>query len=257
MTTQETSRDTESTPELTEQELLDREVASLDECFDLEQRPEAYFGGDAELRASLLGEWRRQQVLAELDAGRGAEVPEALFASKLDDRLRDFIGGIHPSMMGGEYLPALKSNEIEIARVCLESTTADVISVRAELRADGYHYSVVDEYQDEGDAYQLKLEHSEEPLSLGELIQLVDTCSTKGVSLEASYGADRGALGLVMPFYYQQWECGDDAQGMLDFVSVRSEFYPALGSYYFNRGVVWREVIDRDLEEEEDEDAGL
>jgi len=41
---------------------------------------------------------------------------------------------IHPSFMGGEYLPDYRRDEIEIARIELESTTSDVISVRARPR---------------------------------------------------------------------------------------------------------------------------
>ena len=35
--------------------------------------------------------------------------------------------------MGGEYLPDYRANEVEIVRIELQSTTADVTSVRARL----------------------------------------------------------------------------------------------------------------------------
>lgn len=37
----------------------------------------------------------------------------------------------HPSFVGGEYLPDYKANEVQIARIELQSTTTDVISIRA------------------------------------------------------------------------------------------------------------------------------
>ena len=50
--------------------------------------------------------------------------------------------------MGGEYLPDYLPEEVEIARVAMESTTADVISIRAFMEADNLiHYRVVDEYE--------------------------------------------------------------------------------------------------------------
>jgi len=46
-------------------------------------------------------------------------------------RAREGLGAIHPSFMGGEYLPGYRRNEVEIVRIELDSTTSDVISLRA------------------------------------------------------------------------------------------------------------------------------
>ena len=53
---------------------------------------------------------------------------------------------IHPSFMGGEYLPDYGRDEVEIARIELDSTTSDVINVRAQPRGKRIRYSVCDEY---------------------------------------------------------------------------------------------------------------
>ena len=49
--------------------------------------------------------------------------------------------------MGGEYLPDSEAGEVEIVRFELESTMADVISLRARLADGKIHYRLVDEYE--------------------------------------------------------------------------------------------------------------
>jgi hypothetical protein len=71
---------------------------------------------------------------------------DELLSDTLDKEVRDSIGGIHPSFMGGEYLPNYARREVEIARIELRSTTSDVISVRARPRGERIEYSVCDEY---------------------------------------------------------------------------------------------------------------
>jgi hypothetical protein len=48
--------------------------------------------------------------------------------------------------MGGEYLPDLKQDEVEIARITIASTTQDVTSVFARRGKHRIYYRVVDEY---------------------------------------------------------------------------------------------------------------
>ena len=52
-----------------------------------------------------------------IDAGGLDSVPEFLLQSALSDEVRQALGRIHPAMMGGEYLPNLTPNEVEIARI--------------------------------------------------------------------------------------------------------------------------------------------
>ena len=73
--------------------------------------------------------------------------------------------------MGGEYLPDCTAGETEIARIELESTLADVTSIRAKREGDEYRYSIVDEH---GDTYSLQTETSELPFSLDELVDFID-----------------------------------------------------------------------------------
>jgi hypothetical protein len=56
------------------------------------------------------------------------------------------LGRLHPSFMGGEYLPDRRDTEAEIARLNIDSTTSDVTSVYARPGKDRINYRVVDEY---------------------------------------------------------------------------------------------------------------
>jgi hypothetical protein len=64
-----------------------------------------------------------------------------LLREALDDDTRRSLDRIHPSFMGGEYLPDYGRDEVEIARIELESTTSDVISVRARPRGRRIEYA--------------------------------------------------------------------------------------------------------------------
>ena len=63
--------------------------------------------------------------------GRSDQLDPTLLADRLEPEDRDGLGRIHPSFMGGEYLPRYEGSEAEIARIELASTTSDVISVGA------------------------------------------------------------------------------------------------------------------------------
>lgn len=79
---------------------------------------------------------------------------------------------IHPSFLGGEFLPTRKENEVEIARITLASTTSDVASVYARLEGGRFHYRVVDEYA--GDTLIGPTTcTSDRPLTLGELVEFL------------------------------------------------------------------------------------
>jgi hypothetical protein len=47
-----------------------------------------------------------------------------------DDECKGW-GAVHPLLMGGEYLPGVDKEEVEIMRISLASTSGDQISVRA------------------------------------------------------------------------------------------------------------------------------
>jgi hypothetical protein len=82
--------------------------------------------------------------------------------------------------MGGEYLPALLEDEVDIARISLASVTADQISVRAQRVAEGIAYRIVDEYADLGPGYVCHPNWTRRPLTLGELVASIDAAQDSG-----------------------------------------------------------------------------
>ena len=94
--------------------------------YDLKYRPHSYWGPqdlETHYGARAKGELRRQAGLALLDEGIA---DEGMLTSSLSDNERTAVGRLHPWFMGGEYLPDYMSNEVELARVTMKSTTMDV-----------------------------------------------------------------------------------------------------------------------------------
>jgi len=93
---------------------------------DLDYRPRDYFWAlDANvlLPSDISGEARWKLFRARIEAG--STVRDGLDAELLDKPLREAWGRLHPRNMGGEYLPPLRKAEVEMARISLDSTTAD------------------------------------------------------------------------------------------------------------------------------------
>ena len=144
-------------------------------------RPKSYWHDLDPLSAILrnvTGENRRQMITDYWNAGRVEELDPALLLDEPSDDVRKRLGRIHPSFMGGEYLPPYLHGEVEIARICLCSTTSDVISLRARPVTAGIGYRVVDEYDAE---FYLPIASSKEPLNLAELIQQFEDGELEGL----------------------------------------------------------------------------
>jgi hypothetical protein len=89
--------------------------------------------------------------------------------------------------MGGEYLPDKVNDEIEIARITLNSTTQDVTSVYASLRENQIYYRVVDEY--EGGTLSEEIEAlTKTPMTLAELTDFFLTAWPLLEVLEMNFG---------------------------------------------------------------------
>src|SRR5262245_57399720 len=96
------------------------------------------------------GTKRREIIRDFYEQGRLDQLVPVLAADELSDEDREGLGAIHPSFMGGEYLPGYRRNEVEIVRIELDSTTSDVISLRARpigRKRPRIAYTLVDEYQ--------------------------------------------------------------------------------------------------------------
>src|SRR5450631_3371750 len=184
---------------------------------DLDYRPGNYFWAldtHVQLPSGISGEARRKLHRARIEAG--VAVDDGLDAPVLDAAMRAAWGRIHPRNMGGEYLSALRKGEVEIARVSLESTTADQISVRARRVRERIRYRVVDEYM-ETSTYVCHPASSDAPLSLRELIGLMETASEGG--------------SIVFPALEMNWRDSDPGE-LARFITVSSDFYADLRRYY-------------------------
>jgi len=207
---------------------------------DMSFRPDSYWDEDA-LLANVKGEFRRRQILQAIDDGEVDEIPPPILADSLPEHLRNFTGSIHPMLMGGEYLPDYEEGEVEIARVALDSTTCDVISVRARPEGKRIRYRVVDEYSSD---YVLEFDQSNKPLTLRRLIQLMDT--VESVEFESQ--------GLVEHHWDYMASEGDcDLDSCVAFTRVSSEFYPQLAEYFDQKADEW--IAERRALETEDLDA--
>lgn len=140
-----------------------------------------------------------------------------------------------PGFGGGSFLPPLLKNEVEIAGLALRSTTGDVISVRARSVAKGIRYRIVDEYRTK---FTIPDPLRAGPLSLGELIELMDSVEHEGFTglVEASHEVNWEALGGK----------GDPAR-QIGFVTVISPLYRQLRLYYRERSRAWsaRKQLER------------
>jgi hypothetical protein len=193
----------------------------MNKCFDnidYSFRPQSYWDVSDPLQAILVnvkGTRRRQMIRDYWEAGAIAELEKGLLRDNLTEEDRVGLGKIHPSFMGGEYLPDYAKGEVEIARIELESTTADVISIRVKKEGERIAYLIVDEYETE---FNILPTHSDKPLTLSELVRLIDGAM------------EEGSLGL----YYTQmnYEGGERSIEWLDqmrhFTRVESVFYPQL-----------------------------
>lgn len=216
------------------------------EAFDLDFRPGSYWD-DTDPMAAILrdikGEARRHLVAEALLRGDD-DIPDEMLRSALSEDDRTRWGYTHPVFMGGEYLPDLAGGATEIARIVLQSTLMDVSSLRARRVTRGKHsgrlrFDFVDEY---ATRYRLSTRYADGPLSLGEVIRLID--NARGKDNEYIHSSS------VLNFCEWQWENDQNSECAYNatrFVSVHSSVYPDLGRYYealkrewsHTKGVVW------------------
>lgn len=176
-------------------------------ALDLGYRPSSYFWPithETHVIAAIKGERRRKAIRAAFDANNVGPLDEYYATPVLHEEDRRALGALHPSFMGGEYLPNRQETEVEIARINIRSTLSDVTSVYARAGKSRLYYRVVDEYS--GDTLAGKRTRtSKRPLTLAELLE----------------------------FFLGAWHLKDvlamnelDREGAQDFTNPSSEFYP-------------------------------
>ena len=208
-------------------------------------RPDSYWEDNDPLAAILrnVKSTRRREMITDYwNAGRIEELLPENLADDPGPDAQKFLERIHPSFMGGAYLPDLLPTEVEIARIQLKSTTYDVISIRARRKPgdDLIHYRIVDEY-DTG--YNIAPEASSQPLTHDELVALID-------SVDGGYDG-----GLALRYNELNHTGLGDAEHLRHFTTVSSLFYPDLERHYeavFDRWV--REKLESNEDDEEPEE---
>ncbi len=191
---------------------------------DLSFRPDTYWPPeltDVLKVARIVGEQRRRRAEAALYEGE-FDPSDPMFAPRLQADDLEMWGRIHPLNLGGEYLPDLLEDEVEIARVAITSTTGDVYSIRARSDLGGIQYRVVDEYDNE---FSTGVRVFDQPLTLRELIDFIDASDIDGDD-----GPGGGlVLGIVRAWYGYD---PDRPERLLTAAWASSAFYPDLGRYY-------------------------
>ena len=171
-------------------------------------RPRDYFGRydlEVELMTRVKGTLRRKLLREAMESGNIDQVPPAARESALDEANRRMIGRIHPLYMGGEYLPKMRKDEVEIARISIQSTTGDVVCLYARPVGHRIAYRVADEY--EGSTLDgPSVRTSMRPLTMGTMMEFFLTSWNLFTCLDCNYE--------------------DDLQRKLNFFNAESEYYP-------------------------------
>jgi hypothetical protein len=211
---------------------------------DYEFRPKSLWAAAVDPLTAILrnvkGRNRREMIRDYYAAGKLEELSDGLLKDSLDDESRQRLSQIHPTFMGGEYLPNYRRQEVEIARIALASTTSDVISLRARPSGSRIKYRVVDEYATE---FLLPQQTSRRPFSLRQLIWFLDSVEQE----DADPSWNR--FGFVLSFNECNLDCGTDLETLQDFTSVSSDFYPGLGSHYSHMIEDWYLAQEQAIEE--------
>ena len=187
-------------------------------------RPKSYWDAtdpSSAILRNVTGENRRQIIADFLKDETLEELDPALLHDELDPSVRQSLGRIHPSFLGGEYLPGYLSGEVEIARISLQSTTSDVVTLRARPTAEGISYRVEAEYKGR---FTLPIEFSAAPLTLAEIVRQFE----RGRLRELDY-----AGGLALGYNNMNAE-GSRAQSLRYFTRISSAIYRQLETHFEN-----------------------
>jgi hypothetical protein len=185
-------------------------------------RPMSYWD-DANPLAAILrnvkGENRRQMIADYWKNGSVEQLEPSILEDEQDAETVRRRGAIHPSFMGGEYLPSYLTGEVEVARICLRSTTSDVITLRARPVPEGIAYRAEDEYDGE---FTLPLKVSTEPLTLEELIRQFDEGKLRDLDWDG---------GLSLGYNNMNAEACRFEE-LRHFTRITSSLYPGLNQHY-------------------------
>ena len=209
-------------------------------------RPASYWSETDPLSAILrnvTGENRRRMIIDFWNAGSIEELDPALLSDEAPAGTVSRLGRIHPSFMGGEYLPPYRPGEVDIARICLQSTTSDVVSLRARPIPEGIGFRIVDEYRGE---FTLPITSSPAPLTLGEMVRQFED----GKLRELDWGG-----GLATGYNNMNAE-HTDFEELRGFTRISSRVYRQLEAHFEHVFDDWLDELRAERNSNETEEEG-
>jgi hypothetical protein len=190
--------------------------ANNKQSIDLDYSPESYFwahDSNIKLSSDIKGAERKALYERAINSGNTFLANSLIDQPILSSEQRTLLGQMHPNFMGGEYLPDLHSEEVEIARITIASTTRDVTCVYAKRGKNRIYYRVVDEYN--GDTLVNPTRTSTHPLTLKHLTEFFLSSWNLLECLDFNFESDGYPRDVVHSFI----------------VDASSNFYAEFGTY--------------------------
>jgi hypothetical protein len=191
--------------------------------FDPNYRPNSYWKATDPLQAVLegiAGTARRNLIKAYWEAGGMEHLDDKILKNMLTEKERDELGRMHPYFLGGEFLSMNLPGEVCVVRIELQSTTFDVIELRARPLPDntiGLRWS--DEYQTE---FHAPYSSIQQPFSFTELVSFINN----------SY-SEESPEPITTAYLSIQTEPGEleQLEFYTKFITFSSDFYPPLSHW--------------------------
>jgi hypothetical protein len=195
----------------------------MPEQIDFEFRPESYSQPlplSTYLRTTLRGVRRRVLLEKYIASGQLDRNPELVLQALLPAGEQQIAERLESAWKGVVTLAEPPGQEIEIARITVQSTIWDVTAVYASRTDDGYRYRVVDEH--DGATLERVREHRwSHPLCLGQLINFFLDIFRLDRCIELNFADD------------------PHPEKALSFASGESAFYPEFGRFIFEEIEDW------------------
>lgn len=167
------------------------------------------------------------------DLGFRPETYWAKEGSPPEERSRKVVATGSPFASGLDDLPDFLENEVEIAWISLQSTSGDVISVRARREGDAIRYRIADDFgdgEDPSERWAPSITESRLPLTMAEFITLLDNTVCGDPDFHPYVGL---VLSRPMdPSDFADWADRTDREDHRDFSTIHSDVYPQLAAYY-------------------------
>ena len=171
---------------------------------------------------SIRGVARRETAENALEEGTLEDLPDFVLQDRLTDRQRLGLSRIHPSLMGGEYLPDHLPGEVTIASICYDgSVCQDVDQIRASLRG-GYRW--VGESWEGQDIEEDEWTPDEEAGDADDALPPKNFCQPVSQNTLAAWIVER----VMEVLHDNNFNGGVGWEELRGFASVSSSHYPTL-----------------------------